>query len=121
MATKKKRAKKSKPKGAKKSAAKKTHARGPGVSASIVAERATTDVRGDVLSVVAHVSGKDESEVAGNPLSKLAFPCNSTFTDRIAFQLNAKWCDLNPRFGPADVSCSDTVDSLTREVETRLG
>lgn len=121
MAAKKKRAKKSKFKAAKKSAAKQAHARAPAVRASIVAGSATADVRDSVLSVVAQVSGKDKSQVAGNPLSKLTFPCNATFTDSIAFQLNSKWSDLNPHFGPADVSCSDTVDSLTHEVETRLG
>ncbi|MEO7039698.1 MAG: hypothetical protein ABI186_06670 [Candidatus Elarobacter sp.] len=124
-AAKKGRGKKSTHKVAKKSAAKKAPASkkrsAPARRASIVAASAATDVRGDVLDIVAQVSGKEKSQVAGNPLSKLTYPCNATFTDSIGFQLNSKWSDLNPCFAPGDVSCSDTVDSLTHEVETRLG
>ncbi|MEP7087724.1 MAG: hypothetical protein ABI884_10490 [Gemmatimonadota bacterium] len=79
------------------------------------------DVESGVTAVVAQVCGVKPSEVGGKPLSKLTSSCDMVFRGRLASQLNAKWRTLNPRFSSDDLACSDTVDSLTREVTDRLG
>jgi hypothetical protein len=108
-------------KAAKKSAAKKNTSAGVPASASYIAPAADTDLEADVTAVVAGVCKVTVAEVGAKPLSKLTSNCDVVFRGRIAAQLNAKWNNLNPRFSSDDIACSDTVDTLTSAVTTRLG
>lgn len=108
-------------KAAKKSAAKKPTSVGEPANASFRAASADTDLEADVTAVVAGVCKVTVGEVGAKPLSKLTSNCDVVFRGRIAAQLNAKWDNLNPRFSSDDIACSDTVDTLTSAVTTRLG
>jgi hypothetical protein len=108
-------------KAAKKSSAKKETRSGEPASVSYVAPAADTDIEADVTAVIARVCKVTIAEVGAKPLSKLTSSCDVVFRGRIAAQLNAKWNNLNPRFSSADIACSDTVDTLTGAVTTRLG
>lgn len=123
MATGKGEKKSAKPtaKAAKKGSAKKNTSAGGPASAGDLAPAADTDLEADVKAVVAGVCKVTIAEVGAKPLSKLTSSCDVVFRGRIAGQLNAKWNNLNPRFSSDDIACSDTVDTLTSAVTTRLG
>jgi hypothetical protein len=89
--------------------------------AIVAAPAADEDIEASVLAIVAQVCGVPSAEVGGKPLSKLTASCDDKFRVRVAGQLDAKWSTLKPSFDSNDISCADTVDTLTAKVTTRLG
>jgi hypothetical protein len=85
-------------------------------SAPIAAATPGGVVRQRVIGIFANVCGKKPSEVDGPKLSELTAKCDVPFRAQIASAVNAEFNDLLQPYGSDNISCSDTVSTLSLQI-----